>query len=190
VIGGTHIETTSPQFVRAMAAQLRSARGRRPVVLLVRRSRGRFRRRDLRDAEAGLLPLDLDTVTALAATYGITVDGLLPSRRSRLLVRPEGLICAGGRTVPFEAGDAGSLVASFIRLLQVVRDDDGGEVTPRDDDVRTVASFLDDAELGIVERDAVIRTLDQPSTDQLALVDQVLSAVEAHRRPSTARRQA
>ena len=63
-------------------------------------------------------------------------------------------------------------------------------MTPRDDDVRTVASFLDDAELGIVERDAVIRTLDQPSTDQLALVDQVLSAVEAHRRPSTARRQA
>jgi hypothetical protein len=185
VIGGVNIETTSPQFVRALAAKLTAARGRRPVAVVALCSRGRFRRQDLRDAEAGLLPLDLATVRALASTYGIDVAVLVPATRSRLAVRPEGLISAGGHTLSFEPGNATSIMTAYVRLLHRARDHDGAEISARDGDVQAMATFLDNEGFGRADRDA-LRTIVDDNGVPLALdvVDRVITAVEARRRLS------
>ncbi len=174
-------ETASPQFVRALGERLTHERGRLPLALLAVRSRGHFSRRNLREAELGLLPLDLAVVTALAATYRVDIGELLPSSRSRLVIRPQGLLAAGGRTVFFEADDPNSIVASFVRLLLMVRDDEPG---PRQGDVRTMAEFMDESGLGCADADAVSRHIaDGGVVVDADLVRQIIGAIDAQRHP-------
>lgn len=174
-------ETASPQFVRALGQRLTHERGRLPLALLAVRSRGHFSRRNLREAELGLLPLDLAVVTALAATYRVDIGELLPSSRSRLVIRPQGLLAAGGRTVFFEADDPNSIVASFVRLLLMVRDDEPG---PRQGDVRTMAEFMDESGLGCADADAVSRHIaDGGVVVDADLVRQIIGAIDAQRHP-------
>ncbi len=179
--GGIITETASPQFVRAFGERLAHERRRLPLALLAARSRGHFSRRNLREAELGLLPLDLAVVTALAATYRIDIGELLPSSRSRLVIRPQGLLAAGGRTVFFEADDPNSIVASFVRLLLMVRDDEPG---PRQGDVRTMAEFMDESGFGCADADAVSRHIaDGGVVVDADLVRQVIGAIDAQRHP-------
>ena len=180
--GGIITETASPQFVRALGERLTHGRGRLPLALLAVRSRGHFSRRNLREAELGLLPLDLAVVTALAATYRVDISELLPSSRSRLVIRPQGLLAADGRTVFFEAADPNSIVASFVRLVLMVRGDD--EPGPRQGDVRTMAEFMDESGLGCADADAVSRHIaDGGVVVDADLVRQVIGAIDAQRHP-------
>jgi hypothetical protein len=122
------------------------------------RNRARFRVSDLRRAEAGRLPLDLVTMTALASTYGIALEALLPSSRDRLVIRSTGLLVAGGRVMPFEPNDADSLVAGFVRLMLVLRDTHR-PLDVRSADLTTVATYLDHHQLGPATSDAVAELL-------------------------------
>lgn len=145
MIDGTHVETVSPQFVRHLAGRLVTARRstRRPLWLLARRSRGRFSARDLRDAESGALTLDAETVSDLAALYGLDLGSVLPDTRGGLEIRPSGLISAGGVTMSFEPGDPASLVDAYFRLTRALRSADDETTIPlRRDDVQAIAHFL------------------------------------------------
>ncbi|MEY4231150.1 MAG: hypothetical protein RLZZ362_1999, partial [Actinomycetota bacterium] len=85
----------------------------------------------------------------------IDLATVLPATRQGLTIRP-GLVTAGGVTVPFDAGDSGSLVAAYFRLTRTLRaldDDDDAPVRLRSTDVAAVARYLcerinpDDADL-------------------------------------------
>lgn len=145
MIDGSNIEMASPMFVRHVAARLVSERrrARRPLWLVATKSKGRFTTRDLRDAEAGVLPLDADAVTQLAELYGIELSGLLPSTRRGLDIRADGLISAGGVTLPFTPGDSASLVGAYFKLARTLRDIDDETILPlRRSDVEAIDSFL------------------------------------------------
>ena len=145
MINGSRIEMASPMFVRHLAARLVSERrrARRPLWLVANRSKGRFTTRDLRDAEAGVLALDADTVTALADVYGVAIDDLLPSTRRGLDIRADGLISAGGVTMSFTPGDTRSLVSAYFTLARTLRDIDEQTILPlRRDDVVAIDAFL------------------------------------------------
>jgi hypothetical protein len=97
----------------------------------------------LRDAEAGLLPLDAGTVADLAALYGIDVTTFLPTREEGLTIDPAGAIGAAGRTVPFEPGDPISLVAAYFTLVRSLRDVSDHHAIPlRRNDVSVIAEYL------------------------------------------------
>ena len=145
MINGSNIEMASPMFVRHLAARLVSERrrARRPLWMMATRSKGRFTTRDLRDAEAGILPLDADTVTALAEVYGVPLDDLLPTTRRGLDIRAEGLISDGGVTLSFTPGDSRSLVGAYFRLARTLRDmDDQATLPLRRADVEAIDAFL------------------------------------------------
>jgi hypothetical protein len=145
MIDGSNIEMASPVFVRHLAARLVAERrgARRPLWMMATRSKGRFTTRDLRDAEAGVLPLDADTVTALAEVYGVALDDLLPSTRRGLEIRADGLISAGGVTLTFTPGDSRSLVSTYFRLARTLRDIDDETILPlRRADVEAIDAFL------------------------------------------------
>lgn len=145
MIDGRHISSPSPLFVRKVGEQLRSARraSRRPLWHLARSSGGRFRASQLRDAEAGLLPLDAATVAELAALYGIDVTTFLPSRDEGLTIDPSGTVSASDRTVPFEPGDPISLVAAYFTLVRELRSvSDNHQITLRKSDVSVIAEYL------------------------------------------------
>lgn len=185
MIGANRVETASPQFVRAVAARLVAARGRRPLLFVALRSRRRFTMRNLRDAEAGLLPLDLATVEALAVAYRVPMSALMPSSRSRLVVRPEGLVAAGGRTVPFEPGDPESVMTAFVRLLHQIREPDG-RAPVRDGDARTLAMFMDDQGFDDPTPTGVTRLVaDHPpetGTIDRSTIELIVATVVNHRR--------
>jgi hypothetical protein len=94
--------------------------GRRPLWVLASRSQGRFTIRDLRDAEAGVLPLGPDTVVALGELYGVRLGSVL-SPDGRGIDVGEGTMHAGGVTVPFEPGDGRSMVEAYFRLVRTLR---------------------------------------------------------------------
>jgi hypothetical protein len=145
MINGSDIEMASPMFVRHLAARLVSERrrARRPLWLMATRSKGRFTTRDLRDAEAGVLPLDADTVTMLAEVYCVPLDDLLPTTRRGLDIRADGLISAGGVTLSFIPGDSRSLVGAYFKLARTLRDiDDQAALPLRRADVEAIDAFL------------------------------------------------
>lgn len=145
MIDGSDIETASPQFVRQLAAELMVARRQQhlPVWWVARRSRGRFTRRQLRAAETGQLMLKPDIVAELADVYRVDISALLPSGRSGLEIRADGVISSGGATVSFTPGDAESLITAYFRLTRQLRQLDDVDTMPlRRDDLRVIAQFL------------------------------------------------
>jgi hypothetical protein len=145
MIDGKHIGAPSPLFVRRVGEQLASVRAasRRPLWYVARKSQGRFTTATLRDAEAGLLPLDAITVADLAKAYGCDVTALLPDRGEGVTINPEGLISAGGRSVPFEPDDPASVVAAYFSLVRSLRSMSEHEPLPlRRNDVSVIAQFL------------------------------------------------
>ncbi|MEX0846926.1 MAG: hypothetical protein WD023_04030 [Ilumatobacteraceae bacterium] len=146
MIDGKHMEVASPVFVRQFASRLRAERrrARRPLFWLASRSAGRFTTNELRDAEAGMLPLDAARVGDLAGLYRIDLATVLPATRRGLTIRP-GLLTAGGVTVPFDPDDAGSLVAAYFRLTRTLRAlDDDAPLQLRRSDVVAIAGYLDE----------------------------------------------
>jgi hypothetical protein len=146
VIDGSDIETTSPHFVRQLAVELMVARRRRhrPLWWMAWVNHGRFTRRQLRDAERGQLALTRETVSDLAAVYGVNPAYLLPGDRSSLDIRADGLLSSGGETVTFTPGDAGSLIAAYIQLTRKLRvTDDAAAIPLRRDDLRAIGRFLE-----------------------------------------------
>jgi hypothetical protein len=145
MISGKHIGAPSPLFVRRVGDRLREIRvaTRRPLWYVARKSDGRFNTATLRDAEAGLLPLDAATVADLAATYGVPVTELLPNRDDGVTIEPEGLISAGGRSVHFDPSDPTSVVAAYFTLVRMLRSMAENEpLTLRKADVSVIAQFL------------------------------------------------
>lgn len=146
VIDGGDIETASPQFVRQLARALSAARHRRhlPVWWLAQNSKGRFTRRELQRAEAGRLLLRPDTVADLARLYGVDLTEVLPDDRAGLDIRADGIIRSGGAAASFTPGDSASLVTAYFRLTRQLRQLDDHETMPlRQDDLRSIAQFLE-----------------------------------------------
>lgn len=145
MIDGRHTCSPSPLFVRQVGARLKQTRraARKPLWHVARASRGVFSVGRLRDAEAGLLPLDAGTVAELAALYGIDVSTFLPTREEGLSIDPAGAISAGDRVVPFEPGDPISLVAAYFTLVRSLRDVSEHHPIPlRRNDVSVIAEYL------------------------------------------------
>jgi hypothetical protein len=123
----TGTEMATGPFPRQFGARLVTARraARRPLWVMATRSKGEFTLRDLRDAEAGLLPLDAATVVRLAQLYDVRIREMLDPSRPELS-RPgieigDGSITAGGVTVDYRPGDARSMVESYFRLVRTLR---------------------------------------------------------------------
>jgi hypothetical protein len=133
------------EFARRFGARLVTERrlARRPLWVVATRSSGEMTIRDLRDAEAGLLPLDAATVLTLASLYGIPVREVLGTTRRGLAIG-DGVVSLTGVSVPFRAGDAASLVEAFFRLIRTVRavDDDRAAVAARAGDLEHLADHL------------------------------------------------
>lgn len=133
------------EFARRFGARLATERrlARRPLWVVATRSSGEMTIRDLRDAEAGLLPLDAATVLTLASLYGIPVREVLGTARRGLAIG-DGVVSLAGVSVPFRAGDAASLVEAFFRLIRTVRavDDDRAAVAARAGDLEHLADHL------------------------------------------------
>lgn len=202
VIGDVNFETTSPQFVRATAARLVTARGRRLRTWLAWRSGGRFSRRDLADAETGLRALDLSTVTALAELYGLRLADVLPSGRAPMAIRAEGLLMASGRAESFTPGNGASLVCAYLRMVHEARDGVLGPGMARDEEAAMIARHLDSWRCGPLQFNDVLAASDdatddatdgpwprdRPTVDEMHLV---VDAVQRHRlgaRPAPGRR--
>ncbi len=157
------VEVATGSFPRHLAARLvaRRHRSRRPLWVMASRSRGRFTIRDLRDAEAGVLPLDADTTAHLAELYGLQIRSELPPTSGGLDVG-DGTLTAAGVTVVFRPGDVRSMLEAYFRLVRTLRaiDDtvgridghdagrDGGsdpDLRLREDDLVTIVGHLSGA---------------------------------------------
>ncbi|MGD9995389.1 MAG: hypothetical protein AB7L17_01875 [Ilumatobacteraceae bacterium] len=159
MIDGSDIDSPSPVFVRQVAVELRAARQRRHIPLrwLAHRSEGRFSRRELERAEAGKLPLDASVVARLTELYGIDATDVLPGRRDRLDIRPDGVIRCGHIAVTFTPGDAESLVTAYFRLTRQLRNADETQAVPlRNDDLQAINEFLRGARAPSQHLDAVL----------------------------------
>ena len=139
------IDVATGPFPRHFGARLVAERRRskRPLWMVATRSKGSFTLRDLRDAEAGLLPLDAPTVVRLADLYGVRVRDALPPMRRSLDIR-EGSLHAGGVTVGFDPGDARAMVDAYFRLARTLRsiDDETTPIGVRQDDLAAIAEHL------------------------------------------------
>ena len=168
-------EVGSGPFGRHFGARLvtERRRSRRPLWVVATRSKGTFTIRDLRDAEAGLLPLDADTVVALAELYGMRVRELLPATRRGLEIE-EGTLRAGGVTVVFHPGDSRSMVDAYFRLVRTLRaiDDAVATVPVRHDDLVTMVAHLERSKLAA----------GGPSSQTSSALDRVLSVASAEGR--------
>jgi hypothetical protein len=143
---GLHTEVATAEFARSFATRLRDERhrSRRPLRWLAARGHGRFSTRDLRDAEDGLLPLDAETVGAIASIYGVDVPSLIShSSRSDLSIAG-GVLSGGGISVPFDEGSTASLVAAYFRLTRTLRalDDHDPTPVPRRADVQVLIEHV------------------------------------------------
>jgi len=146
MIDAAHIGAPSPMFVRQLGEKLSTQRKatRRPLWYLATRSEGRFDVATLRDAEAGLLPLDAANVAELAALYGLDVATVLPQRRDGVVIDPVGVITAGGRSMSFDPNDQTSLVSTYFSLIRSLRSTSRHEqLNLRQDDVGVIAKFPD-----------------------------------------------
>ncbi len=132
-------------FPRHFGARLvaERRRSRRPLWVVATCSKGDFTLRDLRDVEAGLLPLDAATVVRLADLYGIRVREALPPMRHGLEI-DDASLCAGGVSVAFRPGDARSMVDAYFRLARTLRSigDETARVGFRHDDLEELVQHL------------------------------------------------
>jgi hypothetical protein len=144
VIGGGFAVATGP-FPRHFGARLvaERRRSRRPLWIVATRGTGEFTLRDLRDAEAGLLPLDAATVVRLADLYGVAVRETLPPTARGLEIR-DGSLHAGGVSVDYRSGDTRSMVDAYFRLARTLRSIDGesAPVRIRHDDLVAMVEHL------------------------------------------------
>jgi hypothetical protein len=144
VIGGGFAVATGP-FPRHFGARLvaERRRSRRPLWIVATRGKGEFTLRDLRDAEAGLLPLDAATVVRLADLYGVAVRETLPRLAGGLEIR-DGSLHAGGVSVDYRSGDTRSMVDASFRLARTLRsiDDESAPVPIRHDDLVAMVDHL------------------------------------------------
>jgi hypothetical protein len=173
------LEVGSGPFSRHFGARLvaERRRGRRPLWVLATRSKGTFTIRDLRDAEAGLLPLDADTVVGLAELYGMRVRELLPPTRRGLEIG-DGTMRAGGVTVVFRIGDSRSMVEAYFRLVRTLRaiDDSVTTVPVRHDDLVAMAAHL---QRSSTTTSALDRVLSVASAEGRVVVGSLLAGVDA-----------
>ncbi len=164
--GPVRLEVASGPFGRHLGARLvaERRRSRRPLWVMASRSRGDFTVRDLRDAEAGLLPLDPDAVLRLAELYGIELRAALP---------------------PTQRG----LIEAYFRLVRTLRSIDAtGEVPApliarHDDLVEMVAHAsrrIDRSPAGVDrESEALQRVLMMAGAEGRVVVSSLLAGVAA-----------
>lgn len=197
--GNVRLEVASGAFGRHLGARLAAERrrSRRPLWVMATRSRGHFTVRDLRDAEAGLLPLDPDAVLRLADLYDVELRASLPPTRRGLEIG-DGTITAGGVTVVFRNGDNRSMIEAYFRLVRTVRAvGDAGESRdsghPADAGAPVAARHADLIELvahasrtgatahtrADVEAEALRRVLVMASAEGRVVVGSLLAGVEA-----------
>ncbi|MEZ5222725.1 MAG: hypothetical protein R2743_14615 [Ilumatobacteraceae bacterium] len=139
------VRIATGSFGRHFGARLQAERRatRRPLWVVATRSEGEFTVRDLRDAEAGLLPLDADTVARLGRLYDIPIRNALPPTE-RGLVIGAGSMSAGGVTTVFREGDASSMVDAYFHLVHLLRvvDEERTAVGFRQDDLDALVAHL------------------------------------------------
>jgi hypothetical protein len=188
--GPVRLEVASGPFGRHLGARLvaERRRSRRPLWVMASRSRGDFTVRDLRDAEAGLLPLDPDAVLRLAELYGIELRAALPPTQRGLEIGP-GTMTAGGVTVVFRDGDSRSMIEAYFRLVRTLRSIDAtGEVPApliarHDDLVEMVAHAsrrIDRSPAGVDrESEALQRVLMMAGAEGRVVVSSLLAGVAA-----------
>lgn len=128
-------------------------RHRIATVLIERRDElGRSRRelarqagvdhRMIRKAEHARLDITPASVAQLAEIYGLDPDALLPSRLP-LEIRPFGVVATNGVAMSFTPGDETSLLASYLRLIRSVRNQEKPPVIElRRDDIGVLAEHL------------------------------------------------
>lgn len=109
-------------FRRHFGAQLVAERQRsgQPRWMIASRSGGAFTLRDLREAEAGQLPLDEATTARLAHLYGLDLHDVLPSIRPDLTIGRRSL-CVAGVMAEFEPDNARSLLSAYLEAVRALR---------------------------------------------------------------------
>lgn len=96
----------------------------------------------LRRAEHGRLTITPALVADLARMYGMDPAALLPPRLP-LEIRPFGVLTTNGVAMSFTPGDDTSLLASYLRLIRSVRNQETPHVIElRRDDIEVLAAHL------------------------------------------------
>lgn len=181
MIDGSELEAASATFARRFGERLREARrsAHRPLWWQARRTGGRFNVRDLADAEVGLLALDPETVDELAQAYRIDLGTVLPATRRGLTIG-DGVVSAGGVTVPYTPGDPAALVRAYFRLTRTLRAvEDDAKVRLRRDDVQRIAQYVEEHMPRADVADASLRSvLDVVEGDRRVMVAAVRAGAE------------
>ncbi len=131
-------------FPHHFGAQLVAARQRsgQPRWMIASRSDGILTLRDLREAEAGQLPLDEATTARLAHLYGLDLRDALPSIRPDLTIGTRSL-CVAGVTAEFEPDNARSLLSAYLEAVRALRSiDDVAPIEVRQTDLREMIRTL------------------------------------------------
>ncbi len=131
-------------FPRHFGAQLVAERQRsgQPRWMIASRSGGAFTLRDLREAEAGQLPLDEATTARLAHLYGLDLHRALPSIRPDMTIGRRSL-CVAGVTAEFEPDNAHSLLSTYLEAVRALRSiDDDAPIEVRQTDLREMIRTL------------------------------------------------
>lgn len=96
----------------------------------------------LRKAEHARLAITPELIARLAAMYELEPDTLVPPRLP-LEIRPFGVVATNGVAMSFTPGDDTSLLASYLRLIRSVRNQEKPPVIElRRDDIDVLAAFL------------------------------------------------
>lgn len=140
----SNIDTTSEEFAKRLAANLRVARERRSLTLkeMAARSNGMFKPSTLEALEEGRLPLAGVALAPLAQLYRIDLDALLKPRMA-VAVNADGTLAAGPVSVGFDPADSDSLLLSYLYLVRDLRKQRKDPVVAlRREDVESLASYL------------------------------------------------
>lgn len=98
--------------------------------------------RVLRRAEHGRTAITPELVARLAEWYDVAPEALVP-RRLPLEIRSFGVVATNGVAMSFTPGDDTSLLASYLRLIRSVRNQEKPPVIElRRDDIDVIAAFL------------------------------------------------
>ncbi len=131
-------------FRRHFGARLVAERQRsgQPRWMIASRSCGAFTLRDLREAEAGQLPLDEATTARLAHLYGLDLHDERRSIRPDLTIGRRSL-CIAGVMAEFEPDDARSLLSAYLAAVSALRSiDDDAPIEVRQADLREMIRTL------------------------------------------------
>ncbi len=140
----TKVNTTSEEFAKRLAANLRVARERRRLTTkeIAARSDGMFKPSTLEALEAGRLPLAGIALAPLAQLYRLNLDTLLQPRMA-VTVHPNGTLAAGAVSVGFDPADSDSLLLSYLHLVRDLRNQRRDPVVAlRREDVESLAGYL------------------------------------------------